>query len=271
MLRRVILGAVSVIAFTAAANAADMYVPGPAGGYKDAYVPVDTWAGFYAGVNGGYGWSANNSTLSETETYQGNNVCTLAPCGTLISGSQSFSTEGWFGGGQIGYNWQPAGAGGYKDGPVLGNFVFGIEADIQGADINGSGTVVVGGVAATASNTLDWFGTVRGRLGYSFGSALLYATGGFAYGGVEDKLSVLTSTVSNSYTATGYAVGGGIEYKLTPAWSVKAEYQYIDLGSDKLATTAAYYIHASAEYEHEYNTVRLGVNYHFLPAYEPLK
>ncbi|MGO9472631.1 MAG: outer membrane protein, partial [Rhodomicrobium sp.] len=106
---------------------------------------------------------------------------------------------------------------------------------------------------------------------YSFGSALLYATGGFAYGGVEDKLSILTTTVSNSYTATGYVVGGGVEYKLAPAWSVKAEYQYIDLGSEKLAATAITYAHASANFDHAYNTVRVGLNYHFLPAYEPLK
>ena len=49
--------------------------------------------------------------------------------------------DGGFGGGQIGYNWQSGGPGGYKDGPAAGNFVFGIEADIQGADISGSETV----------------------------------------------------------------------------------------------------------------------------------
>ncbi|MGO9174374.1 MAG: outer membrane protein [Rhodomicrobium sp.] len=248
MLRRVILGAVSAIALTASANAADMYTPGPAGGYKDAYVPVDTWAGFYVGVNGGYAWG-NDSTVSLSTT--------IPPS---VS-SASFAPDGGFGGGQIGYNWQ---------GLLHPNLVLGIEADIQGADISGKATVdPVSAPIATAESRLDWFGTVRGRLGYSFGSALLYATGGFAYGGVEDKLSVTssghTTITSDNYTATGWVVGGGVEYKLAPAWSVKAEYQYIDI-DDRVN-----HVTASATFDHAYNTVRLGVNYHFLPAYEPLK
>ncbi len=74
----------------AAANAADMYrSPDMGGGYKDSYVAVN-WSGLYAGVNGGYGWSANTDNLDPA---------------------------GGFGGGQIGYNFQ------------RGNIVFGVEAD----------------------------------------------------------------------------------------------------------------------------------------------
>ncbi len=73
--------------------------------------------------------------------------------------------------------------------------------------------------------------------------------------------------------ATGYVVGGGIEYALSPAWSVKAEYQFIDLGKDSLSVDAV----APTKYvgeldaDHSYSTVRLGVNYHVLPYFEPLK
>ncbi len=190
----------------------------------------------------------------------------------------NFGSSGGFGGGQLGYNWQ------------RGRLVFGIEADIQASGINGSGTETVtdsgGSGIADAKNSLDWFGTVRGRLGYTFDNALVYGTGGFAYGAVRDKLSVTasyggssaTQTVQEDRTATGYAVGGGMEYALNPAWSLKAEYQYINLGNDKLAgtevlTTGGVTVTATgqANFDHAYNTVRLGVNYRIHQADEPLK
>lgn len=97
---------------------------------------------------------------------------------TNTSPTTSYDRSGGFGGGQLGYNFQ-------RD-----RFVFGVETDIQGADITGSGSANRGAdlhstgydVVANARReaTLDWFGTVRGRLGYSFYSALIYFTGGFA-------------------------------------------------------------------------------------------
>ena len=150
----------------------------------------------------------------------------------------------------------------FEDGPAAGNFVFGIEADIQGADISGSETVGT----ATAKTNLDWFGTVRGRVGYAVGAALLYGTGGAAFGGVQDKLTVGGTTKTHSATDTGYAAGGGVEYAFNPSWSGKVEYQYINLGNDAVTNTPD-----SATFNHEYNTVRLGLNYHVLPGYEPLK
>jgi len=237
----------------ASANAADMYVPGPAG-YKDAPAPVQPWEGSYVGINGGFAWGASDR-LTQNETYPD----------TAIGASASFSPEGGFGGGQIGHNWQ-------RD-----HLVFGVEADIEGSSIGGSATVNPNSTTwAHGSSSLDWFGTVRGRLGYAFDRVLVYGTGGFAYGGVEDKLSKadpLTGSVSDNNTATGYVVGGGLEYAVAPAWSVKAEYQYIDLGKDTLSLDAVVvpkYL-ATLDADHAYSTVRLGVNYHILPAYEPLK
>ncbi len=216
----------SVVAL-ASANAADMYVPGPAGGYKDGPAPVATWNGPYVGINGGYAWGGNSDLI--------------------VSGynDPSFAPNGWFGGGQIGYNWQ---------GMWHPNLVLGIEADIDGADITGSKTVGT----ATAKDSLDWFGTVRGRVGYAVGAALIYGTGGFAYGDAQDKVSGGKTTEHT----TGYAAGGGVEYAFNPAWSGKAEYLYINLDSIECVT---------AKFDNEYNTVRVGLNYHILPGYEPLK
>ena len=121
---------------------------------RDYYEPVRdmpwSWRGFYAGVNAGYAWGGDDSvTLS-------------GPGGTATG---TLEPNGWFGGGQIGYNAQ------------FQSLVFGIEADLQGADISDGN--------AFASTNVDWFSTVRGRVGYAAGPALLYATGGFAFADVN--------------------------------------------------------------------------------------
>ena len=153
---------------------------------------------------------------------------------TSNAASSQLWTTGGFGGGQLGYNFQ-------RD-----RFVYGVEADIQGSSLAGNAyseaasTHITTG--ASAKSSLDWFGTVRARAGYTYGGSLVYATGGFAYGGARDSLSqsvnsgVATNSASGSSTFTGYAVGGGVETVLTPSWSVKAEYQYINLGSTSLST-----------------------------------
>lgn len=269
-----LIAAFALAAFSA--QAADMYTG--KGGMKDApaYDPVPNWTGFYFGANGGYAWSAKSSTVN----------LTVIEGAAAPDPSANFSMQGGFGGGQIGYNLQ-------QD-----RFVYGIEADFQGAGIQGKRDIedisVSGRVAgaAEAKSNLGWFGTVRGRLGYTYGSSLLYATGGFAYGGAKDELTLAlaslnaldarTDTVNQTKTLTGYTVGGGIETMLTPSWSAKAEYQYIDLGSTSLdhSIDLAHYLRqpavydtgiASAKFEHQYHTVRVGLNYRFNQAPEPLK
>jgi outer membrane immunogenic protein len=239
----------SAVALTSA-NAADMYVAGPAGpgGYKDAPY-VASWAGFYVGVNGGYGWSANGVS---------NGFVDDSPNGA--------DPAGGFGGGQIGYNWQ---------GVWHPRLVLGVEADVQGAGIQDSIHDVNFGDSAKTS--LDWFGTVRGRVGYAFDGVLPYFTGGFAFGGFDKSFSgpVLVGTPYHlNDTATGYVLGGGVEYKVSPAWSVKAEFQYINLGKNDLTNPAGLHFSRFTDSlfkEDAFNTVRFGLNYHFISAYEPLK
>jgi outer membrane immunogenic protein len=223
----------SAIAFSA--SAADL----GRGGDKDgpAYVAVDIWSGFYAGVNGGGGESADSGLLSPS---------------------------GAFGGGQIGYNWQG----------VLGlgpQWVLGIEADIQGSGISDNG--VIGNTSVESS--LNWFGTVRGRAGYAMGPALFYFTGGFAFGEVESKGGFLGHghgfgvPFGVTETQTGYVLGGGIEYKFSPAWSIKGEYQFISLDASDLAGAGPLGITSGDR--SDVNTFRVGVNYHFGQSFAPLK
>jgi outer membrane immunogenic protein len=298
------LSAMTAITFAAlSAQAADMYAPKVS--MKDMPVPEFSWSGFYLGVNSGYGWGASHSTVYTDATDAAH--LTSAGLATTVSNTSSLWTQGGFGGGQLGYNVQ-------RD-----RFVFGVETDIQASAIKGAAVAEAAVFPATfllpsvmsealTKSNLDWFGTVRARLGYSlgntlfFGNTLVYATGGFAYGGVKDTLiAELTSTNVTSTTAplatsgataavdsrnanlTGWVVGGGVEVALSPSWSAKAEYQYIDLGSTNLSapTSLSYTLpdtlaaradlgSASVKIDHTYNTVRLGLNYRINQAPEPL-
>jgi outer membrane immunogenic protein len=226
-------GVIASAAFPA--MAADMY-RAPA---EPAYVAVAGWTGFYAGVNGGY---AFDSQGKHTKMFD----------------------EGGFGGGQIGYSWQ----GGFGLGP---NVVLGVEADFQGAGIDHSiGVAWTNGHTGTHTRNIDDFGTVRGRLGYAAGPTLVYFTGGFAYG---DKTNEIADTTANTVykedgIETGYVLGGGVEYKLNPSWSVKAEYQFIDLNHENATDAAGKSV---TTVDTELSTVRMGVNYHFGSTYAPLK
>ncbi len=228
-----------------AANAADLYRnPPPPASYVPpaAYVEQNIWQGFYAGLNGGYGWSGGGNAISYSN---GDSSARAQP-------------QGGFGGGQIGYNFQ--------GGPL----VFGLETDFQGGDLSGSITgTTAGGTAFSGKESVDWFGTARGRLGLAFGHALFYGTGGFAYGDVRQSAVYNGISLGASGTQTGWVAGGGIEYKVTPAWSLKGEYQYIDLGSEKLTDAAN--IPATNSLDTSFQTVRFGLNYRFGGSSDPLK
>ncbi len=231
-----LLSAIALAPF--AANAADLYRnPPPPIAYAPpaAYIDQNIWQGFYAGLNGGYGWGDNGNTIYYSDG----------------KSSERAQPQGGFGGGQIGYNFQ--------SGPL----VYGLETDFEGGDLSAhSGDL-------SSKESVDWFGTVRGRLGYAFGHVLVYGTGGFAYGDVRQKAFDGADLLSNSSTQAGWVAGGGVEYKISPAWSLKGEYQYIDLGSEKLSDAANAVTTNSLDTS--FQTVRFGVNYRFGGSAEPLK
>jgi outer membrane immunogenic protein len=235
----------------AAANAADVYRGPVGGGYKDVpFVPVD-WSGFYVGVNGGGAWSGNNQLQDPTIFFGG------------------VQPSGGFGGGQIGYNWA---------GIWFPRLVLGVETDIQGSGISDKGHDILGD---EFKSNLDFFGTVRGRAGYAFDNALLYFTGGFAYGGLHKhtddfSLPPVSADFRLDRTATGYVLGGGVEYKFTPVWSVKVEYQYLNFGKNDPVDVSSLGLgrlsfNTGVLKDDDYHTVRVGVNYYFVPVYAPLK
>lgn len=240
---------------SSAAMAADLPVKAPI--YK-APPPVYSWAGFYLGVNIGGSWGRATDRAEFTPA---------AGAAALIA-RDTTHPNGVIGGGQLGYNWQT--------GPV----VFGIETDIQGSGQRGTATV--GGVTATCgvpcsvteTDGVTWFGTTRGRLGYSWGEWMAYVTGGAAYAGINTigtenfvgGVVPLLALTNGTTTRAGWTVGGGVEGRLTGAWSWKIEYLHMDFGTANFAFaeppplapgTVAQSIRVTDD------VVRVGVNYHF--------
>ena len=278
-----LIAAVALIAMgTASAMAADM-APRPYTKAPPAPLPPPCiWCGFYIGLNGGWVGSSGSNDLSSISEDTG---VTVGPLFAL--GGQR--KNGGFGGGQIGYNWM-----GGMNGAGSG-WLFGVEGDIQGASLSTSRSLTFLGDdgnfnTSTASSRLSWFGTARGRLGYAAGPVLFYGTGGFAFGGVKNNLLVgfaddsdcnpatvvtvcsATNSFNSSSTRTGYVAGAGIEWMFAPNWSVKGEYQYINLGS-VTQTGSAIAIDttdlpgegnfATRHVSEKFNTARIGLNYHF--------
>jgi outer membrane immunogenic protein len=269
----------AAIAGISAASAADL----AARPYTKAPVmidPVYSWTGFYVGGNAGYSWGRSRTDVSYFNTATGAPI--VPPVGSILS--NSFGMNGGIAGGQAGYNWQ------------TGSWVLGLEADIQWSGERGSSAfncagTVAGGVClpgltflpagATGTNlavseSLEWFGTVRGRAGFlATPSVLLYGTGGLAYGSVKST-GVLTGfnpnggalafVGSNTDTRVGWTVGAGVEGMITANWSAKLEYLYMDLGrfnagAFSLAPGSLIGVNATSRFTD--NILRAGVNYRF--------
>ena len=158
------------------------------------------------------------------------------------SSSNFAEPDGAFGGGQLGYNWQ-------RD-----RFVFGVEGDLQASDINASKDVAFG----NATTDIDWFSTVRGRVGIAAGPWLLYGTGGVAFADIANRVDIGLDTLRNSETQVGYAVGGGLEWAFARNWSARAEYLYLGFGDTTLSGGGN-----EVKVNNDVQTVRLGVNYKF--------
>ena len=127
----------------------------------------------------------------------------------------------------------------------------------------------------TFSSRMDFFGTVRGRLGYVFDRTLIYATGGFAYGDVRNSASFfgtagnLQFSGSTNKIETGYTVGGGIEHAFAPNWTVKGEYLYYNLGRNTVnvaivpGAIGAGGTGYNSTFSNDGHIGRIGVNYKF--------
>lgn len=271
-MKRILMGiAVAASLVATGALAADLPVPARTYTKAPVYVePVFTWTGFYVGGNLGYSWgNSDNSTTI-------NRFLTGTPLLATLNGTNTSSNNvnGVIGGGQFGYNWQ------------MQNWLFGLEADIQGSGERGSSAITCLGcsddnspIVTNLTQKLDWFGTVRGRIGgLVTPTVLLYGTGGLAYGEVNvggtasgnvDSLTV--AIPGNSSTRAGWTLGAGVEGVIGGGWTAKLEYLYMDLGTVSGGPIPLTGIlvnrrtEAGLSYSSHFtdNIVRVGVNYHF--------
>jgi outer membrane immunogenic protein len=204
-----------VLAIGAAAPHAALAQSGPA--------PAFNWTGAYVGGQVGYGWSRTDTgTTRMYEDADGLDESTYSPIPAF-----SYSGSGLIGGAEAGYNWQ------------TGNVVLGIVGDVSGAKIRGSHTD--DSALFSVDSTIDWLSTARINVGVPMGKVLLFGTGGLAVGGVTSELHDVYdsgSTIINSTASTtnvGWTLGAGVAAAVTPNWIVKAEYLYVDLGTENVS------------------------------------
>lgn len=187
----------------------------------DAPVSMD-WSGLYAGAHLG------------------------ASLGTIdVSGigSADASIAEFSGGLQAGYNFHS------------GKLVGGLEIDATWLGSDGD-TTRIGARSLTTSS--DWLSSARLRLGYASGDWLYYATAGVALGDVTLETTGGGFTDSSSETMVGYAIGGGLEYKLTESMSARVEAIYYGFGDEQVDTSLG-----RADVDASITTVRAGLTYRF--------
>jgi outer membrane immunogenic protein len=223
-----------------AASAADMAVKSP---YTPQPVPF-TWTGFYVGASAGLiSQNTTGTDLGDGSSGTSN--------GMLFSAGDTYGVAGTGGlfGLNAGYNYQ------------TGAWVFGLEADIALSTVKNA-YYFDPSPPDYVSSQLNSLGTVRGRIGYAFDRALLYATGGLAYGNVKNGASDGDPdlTVSTSGWRTGWTGGAGLEYAVTNHWTVRAEWLYVDLGT---STGTSPLSGCRFGFKNTYNVGRLGVNYKY--------
>jgi opacity protein-like surface antigen/outer membrane protease len=196
-----------------------------------------SWAGWYIGAHSGAMWSG--SKFSD-------------PFGPSIFGDL-VAVPGYLAGAQIGYNWQG------------GNIVFGLEADGSLVSSDGSNTCVQFSGLFVGSNCrakVKDLASFTGRLGVATGPAgrtLVYAKGGAAW--IRNEVSInpnneffgATTPVipqppptALHYDRWGWTAGAGVEHAMTPAWSLKAEYDYYRFGDETIATPPGFIVTATA-------------------------
>lgn len=254
MFKNVLLAGVFMLV-PAAAFAADL-APKPVEPIPPEETPAFTWTGFYAGLNAGYGRGNLDTDLRAIPTATAN-ALSRAIGFSLAGGSGRVkdTANGFIGGGQVGYNYQ-----------FDPHWVVGAETDLQYAGIDSTVRVLGDDDIPIAVKTqVDWYGTARLRAGYAFDNFLIYGTGGLAYGHVKSRVSVSDVTLSGSDTRFGWTLGAGAEYALTPHWTVRAEYLYVDLGKANTIDAASGdgLARVIAKADVSLQTVRAGVNYKF--------
>lgn len=240
---------------------------GPSRSVRDPGPPPFTWTGIYVGLNAGYAWADAQNSLEPLGQYR---TAAFGPAFYAGNGSSAQTLKGFTGGGQAGMNYQ------------MGALVLGFEVDANIMRVDASRSVSAFNPAAAAAyrfdttNKIDALYTIRPRIGYAFGTAMVYLTGGLA---IADRTFSQTMTcvtlatcgvnnfdaISVNKYAFGWTIGAGFEYAFNRNWTMKTEYLYADLGTfaaNSVNSTAAQFSTGNRN-DLTVQTVRAGINYKF--------
>jgi outer membrane immunogenic protein len=201
-----------------------------------AETPAKSWAGFYAGAHGGYGWSQVSANGDK---------------------DGKVDLQGGLAGLHGGYLWQ------------WQHLVAGVEGDFTLSNINYKEASVTAGHINDFRISNAWLASVRGRLGFDLGPALVYGTAGIAWTDWsfktldQDRVLGITDVVTGGSTGTGWIAGGGAEFKLTEKLIVRVEglhYRFDDLATRPVLNGVPA---ESSKVDQAITTVRGGLSWRF--------
>jgi outer membrane immunogenic protein len=192
--------------------------------------PCHEWAGFYVGGFLGYKYGIFDVNLDPNGSWDN----TVARDDIRNHSFDNLDTSGAEMGGIVGFNWQ------FND-----CWVAGLEANMGYLWLRNSedsGTFAVTGFtpkSVQSSFKTHYLFTFAPRIGYAFGSWLPYVTGGLAVGDLDFGQRLHNVSPNGPYHTSGevneshagWMLGGGLQYAVDNHWTVRAQYEYVDLGS----------------------------------------
>ena len=203
-MKKILLSTVGLVALCGSAMAADLAAR-PYKAPPPVMAAIYDWSGFYIGANGGWG--------------QSRNCWGVTPIGGVTIADGCNTRSGGVFGGQIGYRWQ------------TGQFVFGVEAQGDWADLHGSRVSVINPLFNTGVK-VDAIGLFTGQIGYAWNNSLFYIKGGAAT--VQNRYDITTlagvNVASASSNRCGGSLGVGWEYGFAPNWTFGVEYDRLFMG-----------------------------------------
>ncbi len=221
--------------------------------------PAFTWTGFYVGANLGYAWQDNELSVLDHG---------------FVDLPRGYRKEngGFIAGVQAGYNYQ------------INSFVLGVEGDLNYASMRTrigdtfavTSNIGNGSYSYEAGSKVDWYGTLRARVGFTPTERLLiYGTGGLAFGGVKTKASdsfntgaaTMGSFGKGDDTRFGWTLGLGGEYAITQNIIARLEYSYVSLADEDQRLGVGVFAPNSNGFtvkdDPSFQVLRAGVNYKF--------
>ena len=196
-----------------AAQAADMARPIYKAQPAPPPITIYNWSGLYIGGQAGGAFSSSDWATD-----------------SLLPGlffNNTHDKDNWIAGGQVGLRGQ------------WGNWVLGVEGMWSATDLQTTTLTSLGVIDMTRTTNIDQLYSVTGQIGYAWDRWLAYAKGGWAGASVDlstQDAIVGSATSSVSGNASGWTIGGGVEYAFAPSWSFAVEYNYYDLTMDDKST-----------------------------------